>query len=92
MIGAQQSRAPLLRRALDNQDLLLLALAIVLMAVVVIVAPGFLHIETLFNIVRSSMVSLVFSRKHAGSGSIASVTVRPVFRLSSTRCATTRIT
>jgi simple sugar transport system permease protein len=61
MSRAQQSRTPLFKRALDNQDLLLLALAILLMALVVTVAPGFLHIETLFNIVRSSMVSLIFA-------------------------------
>lgn len=50
-----------LKRILDNQDLLLAGLAGLLMVVVVFNAPSFLHIETVFNIARSSMVSLVFA-------------------------------
>ena len=49
------------RKALENQDLLLLGLIALLVAVVVVNVPSFWHIETLFNIIRSSMVSLVFA-------------------------------
>lgn len=50
-----------LRKLLENQDLLLLCLIMVLVVVVIARVPNFWHIETLFNIARSSMVSVVFA-------------------------------
>lgn len=61
MTGARASSRLSFKRVLDNQDLLLASLAALLMVVVVIQAPSFFHIETVFNIIRSSMVSIVFA-------------------------------
>lgn len=49
------------RAALGNQELVLLIALMLLLGTVSIAVPGYLHIETLFTIVRGSMVSLVFA-------------------------------
>ncbi len=49
-----------LRTFAANQEALLLALIAVLLVIVFLASPSFFHIETLFNVIRESMVSLVF--------------------------------
>jgi simple sugar transport system permease protein len=58
--GGRGAFAPV-RKLLENQDLLLLGLVALLVLVVIARVPDFWHIETLFNIARSSMVSVVFA-------------------------------
>ncbi|MDO5673268.1 MAG: ABC transporter permease [Actinomycetaceae bacterium] len=54
-------RGSLLHRVVANQELLLLALIAAILVAVIFKVPGFFSIETLFNILRDSMVNVVFA-------------------------------
>jgi simple sugar transport system permease protein len=54
-------RLPLGYRVLANQEILLVGLILLLLAAIIIAVPGFFHVETLFNVLRGSMVSILFA-------------------------------
>ncbi|GAB76849.1 monosaccharide ABC transporter membrane protein, CUT2 family [Austwickia chelonae] len=54
-------RLPALRRFLAAQENLVLGLILMILAVVVIQVPGYWHVETLFTVLRASMVDMVFA-------------------------------
>ncbi|WP_162872744.1 ABC transporter permease [Austwickia chelonae] len=54
-------RFPALRRTLAAQENLVLGLILLILAVVVIQVPGYWHVETLFTVLRASMVDMVFA-------------------------------
>ncbi|WP_409483320.1 ABC transporter permease [Arsenicicoccus dermatophilus] len=55
------ARASLSHRLLANSELLLVVLILAILAAVIVKVPDFLNVETLFNILRASMVNVVFA-------------------------------
>ena len=56
-----KSGASLAHRLLANQELLLLILIAAILTAVIVKVPDFFSIETLFNILRASMVNIIFA-------------------------------
>nr|WP_241732246.1 ABC transporter permease [Galbitalea soli] len=54
------STHPRIRRAIGNQEVLLLVIALVIVGAVSVRNPGFLGVDTLFNILTSALVPFIF--------------------------------
>lgn len=59
--SSRRASGSLSHRLLANQELLLVVLIVAILAAVIVKVPDFLNIETLFNILRASMVNIVFA-------------------------------
>lgn len=60
-VRSQGTGSSLAHRILANQEALLVLLIAMILALVVARVPGFWHVETLFNVLRASMVDVVFA-------------------------------
>ncbi|WP_288798917.1 ABC transporter permease [uncultured Arsenicicoccus sp.] len=60
-MSSAKPRVSLSHKLLANQELLLLALIAAILVAVIVKVPDFLNVETLFNILRASMVNVVFA-------------------------------